>query len=112
MSDYDRMLENARKYPLLTEEEFAGYGGSFFAEELGLHVGQDAERDDDIGGIVPFAWQMEYTLPAGKGQPSGTGDEHLIRSLFNDLGEGKQVDEYDARLAYLEQHRSKWGYRE
>ena len=105
---FEQMLAAARQYPLLTEEEFAGYGGAFFDEEMGLHVGQDASRDDDIGGIVPFAWQMEYCW----GNPADRGDEGTIRELFVALGRGEDIEKYDDLQEYNLKHRSKWGYKE
>ena len=89
MPSYKQLLEAARPYPFLSEETFAGYGGAFFAEELGLHVGQDASRDDDIGGIVPYGWQVEYCR-------NGTGDISVIERLFRDLGQGAQIDEAES----------------
>ena len=81
MSDYtfEQMLANARNYKILSDEEWAGYGGSFFAEEMGLHVGQDSTRDDDIGGIVPLDFQLEL---AGYGRG---GDKYTIIALFSEL---------------------------
>ena len=78
MTTYAQKLELAKQYPLLTEEEFAGYGGAFYAEEMGLHVGQDSTRDDDIGGIVPYGWQVEYCRK--------NGDINLVIKLFTDMG--------------------------
>ena len=79
MSSFEEMLARARQYHILSEEEWAGYGGSFFAEEMGLHVGQDSTRDDDIGGIVPLDFQLEL---AGYGHG---GDKDTITALFNEL---------------------------
>ena len=56
---FESMLALARQYHILSDKEWAGYGGSFFCEEMGLHVGQDSTRDDDIGGIVPLDFQLE-----------------------------------------------------
>ena len=79
MSSFDAMLARARQYHILSQEEWAGYGGSFFDEEMGLHVGQDSTRDDDIGGIVPLDFQLELA-DYGHG-----GDKDTITALFNEL---------------------------
>ena len=76
---FEDMLKLAKQYRILSDEEFARYGVSFFAEEMGLHVGQDSTRDDDIGGIVPLDFQLEL---AGDGQG---GDPATIKQLFQRL---------------------------
>ena len=76
---FESMLALARQYHILSQEEWAGYGGSFFCEEMGLHVGQDSTRDDDIGGIVPLDFQLELA-----GYDRG-GDPATIIELFQAL---------------------------
>ena len=76
---FEAMLALARQYHILSDQEWAGYGGSFFADEMGLHVGQDASREDDIGGIVPLAFQLELA-EYGRG-----GDADTIKRLFQAL---------------------------
>ena len=76
---FEDMLKRAKQYHILSEEEWASYGGSFFDEEMGLHVGQDALRDDDIGGIVPLDFQLELA-DYGHG-----GDPDTIKALFDKL---------------------------
>ncbi len=76
---FDDMLELARQYHILSDKEWAGYGGSFFCDEMGLHVGQDATRDDDIGGIVPLDFQLELA------RDRRGGDVDTITALFREL---------------------------
>ena len=79
IEDYRAMLKLARQYHILSDDEWAGYGGSFFCEEMGLHVGQDSTRDDDIGGIVPLDFQLELA------SYKRGGDPETIKRLFHDL---------------------------
>ena len=87
MTTYAQKLELVKQYTLLTEKQFAGYGGAFYAEEMGLHVGQDSTRDDDIGGVVPFSWQVEYCRK--------NGSIALIKRLFVDMGWTYSIEDYE-----------------
>ena len=99
-NNYEQMLELAKKERILTNEEFAGYGGSYYAEEMGLWIGQDA----DGGGIIPYAFQMVQVEEAG--------DEDTVSRLFADLGRQADIDAYAEELVELQKQRASFGYRD
>ena len=100
MQSYSKILAIAKAIPVLTGEQFADYGGSYFNDELGLWIGQDA----DGGGIIPFGFQMANLSEAG--------DEDLIRKIFRDLGRSADVEQYDREVIEAEESRQSEGYKE
>ena len=86
MTTYAEKLERAKAVEILTEEEFATAGGSYFDEDMGLWIRQDA----DGGGIIPYAWQMATSRDG-----HGGADSDVITRLFRDLGRGADIEEFE-----------------
>ena len=86
MTTYAEKLERAKAVEILTEEEFATAGGSYYDEDMGLWIRQDA----DGGGIIPYAWQMDTSRDG-----HGGADPDLITRLFRDLGRGADIAAYE-----------------
>ena len=86
MTTYTEKLERAKAISVLTAEEFASAGGSYFDEDMGLWIRQDA----DGGGIVPFAWQMDMT----RSHDFSPELRATIIDLFIDLGRVADIKAY------------------
>ena len=103
LTRYATRLALARENHILTDAEFANYGGSYYAAEIGLWLGQDA----DGGGIIPYAFQFDNCHAH-----DDVGDLVLIDRLFTDLGRREDINAYRKVIAEAEANRAAEGYRE
>ena len=89
MTTFAEKLRRAELAGVITEEEGAATGGTYFDEDMGLWIRQDA----DGGGIMPLAYQMDQVRG---GRP---GDPYTIKALFTGLGRTGDIVEYYKALA-------------
>ena len=101
MTTFDEKLALARTTTIITEAEADATGGSYFDDDMGLWIRQDA----DGGGIMPFAWQMASVRV-------GNGDIDTIKNLFVQLGRNDDIVEYDRAAAEAEAERADYGLKE